>query len=905
MTIYFGLELDDLVYKGQEETKGGISYLGPKGLLYMLESHLGLTGHPTNNQYLRIEQYRQIIQNYLETYGEAFFESSFEADQFATAAALLDRRDELKIAGWDFSIDENSPQRIQVIAMIEKMLIEEAKEKPSLLDHGFADRFIDVLTNLEKRKHPIKELYLNEPFELLPTHFQQLFKQLEKKDVQIHLLEQPKTVGNNDLSKFKQAILSPSSDKQNLEGDGSLLILEARRETDAAAYLAKLFAKNQQWKPLCLIPDMNRALDNAFIQEGLPSMGILSASQARPSLQILKLITTFLWKPIDPFKILEFVSLSVKPLDDNLAKRIAAQMAHSPGLYSDSWNRTIARYFDELDDRAAADSRIDKGKIRFQYKMWFDRRKYDISKAVPKDEVIEIFTYLAQWAFDEFEVGGSKNTSLNVLSAQAKRITDLLEVLPDSKNFLSHLELERIVRTIYEPSPVTFREREKESLQYVYQPSAILESADEVVWWNFIDNQATQSFSNWYQKELDYLADLKISLQQPHQKNQITIWQRKRPILQAQKRLVLILPDSVDGKEVQPHPLHGDLQAAFSNHESIIFDITSEKGRPNFESHFQMPGSTELEPTKLGAPPPFVKVDAPDLDFREYETFTSLDALFYYPYQWVFKYKINLYKSSILSILPDSTLMGNLAHRFFELLFKEDIHDWNQQQIWDWVDQEKGKLFAREGAVLLMYGREPERQSFINKIKYAAWSLVSLIQNNGWKVIGSEKDLEGTFEGKEIRAKADLVLQRGEELAVVDLKWRGLNRRKSIIKNEEDLQLVTYSRLLTDDDTWAHTAYFIIEEGKMIARNNLAFEEATAVAPDADYKEVNNRIWDKMLKTYRWRVEQLKKGEVEIRTEHTLLDLEDAYHGKLIELLEMKNENSYFDDYKTLISLIE
>ena len=112
-------------------------------------------------------------------------------------------------------------------------------------------------------------------------------------------------------------------------------------------------------------------------------------------------------------------------------------------------------------------------------------------------------------------------------------------------------------------------------------------------------------------------------------------------------------------------------------------------------------------------------------------------------------------------------------------------------------------------------------------------------------------------------------------------------------------------RLLTADDTWAHTAYFIIEEGKMIARNNLAFEEATAVAPDADYVEVNNRIWEKMLKTYRWRVEQLKKGEVEIRTEHTLLDLEDAYHGKLIDLLEMKNENSYFDDYKTLISLIE
>lgn len=51
---------------------------------------------------------------------------------------------------------------------------------------------------------------------------------------------------------------------------------------------------------------------------------------ARPSLQILKLIPAFLWNPADPFKILEFASLAVKPLEDELSRRIAEQVAENP-----------------------------------------------------------------------------------------------------------------------------------------------------------------------------------------------------------------------------------------------------------------------------------------------------------------------------------------------------------------------------------------------------------------------------------------------------------------------------------------------------------------------------------------------------------------------------------------------
>ena len=97
----------------------------------------------------------------------------------------------------------------------------------------------------------------------------------------------------------------------------------------------------------------------------------------------------------------------------------------------------------------------------------------------------------------------------------------------------------------------------------------------------------------------------------------------------------------------------------------------------------------------------------------------------------------------------------------------------------------------------------------------------------------------------------------------------------------------------------------LIEQGKMIARNNLAFKEALAVNPEADHIEINERIWEKMEATFQWRLQQLQKGAIEVRTKNTSIDLEEMYAGQLMELLEMKQEDAPFDDYRTLINLIE
>jgi hypothetical protein len=287
----------------------------------------------------------------------------------------------------------------------------------------------------------------------------------------------------------------------------------------------------------------------------------------------------------------------------------------------------------------------------------------------------------------------------------------------------------------------------------------------------------------------------------------------------------------------------------------------------------------------------------------EYETPTNLETLCYYPHRWFFRQKLRLFPSSLLSVKSENTLLGSLAHRFFEVLLKTDTSTLNKQSLAQWVEQQAQILLPREGATLLLYGREPERNSFLNRVKTAAWNLILLLRSNEWTVSNTELAIETLIGPLPIKGKADLVLQRGAEQAIVDLKWSGAKRRKELMQNKEDLQLVLYAKMLPPEDSWPHTAYFILDEGKIIARNNLAFKEAVLAGRNQeDHVSDFEAIFQKIQRTYQWRLTQVQNGKIEIRTLRTAQELEAIYEGQLFELLEMKNEDSRWDDYRVLIA---
>ncbi len=899
MTLHFGTDFDGIVAAPPQAAQ---VYFGPQKLLSWLEHRLGLGGYPENTDYLRIELYRQALNAVLEA-GDSesiFYEKSFQADRFATAAALLEWRDELVLAGWDFAASPDLPARLRTFSSVEALFkVKCADPANRVKARGWADRFQEVLTQISGQDLPFEQVFLYEPFSLQTPVIQRFLDILQLKGVGVsEKASEPAAPAHSALGYFQRAILGQTQApfEGTSEQDGSILILKAHRDSDAALVLAQLLRQNPTLQPLLLASELDLSLEQALVQEGLPAMGVLSASSARPSLQVLKLAPAFLWEPVDIIKIMEFVTLPVKPFDDALALEIARVLAEKPGLFSDTWFAAVYGYLDKAEDADTA---------RAQYNFWFERRRYRTETTAPKREAMALYQYLQDWAFDFFEQNGRKNMSLLTLAEQARRIHELLDALPEQR--IGFLELERIVRTIYDPSPVQMLEPAVDSYPYVQKPGAIAAPYNALIWWNCLFENTAPKPDKWQLSERNWLKKNGVALFSPDQQGRLNLLRQQRPILQTGQQLILVVPAQRNGAAAIPSLILGDLEAQFKHHKSFTFSLDEAQDRAKLSQILQTPGLIQLPQRISGRPQPQLHFNqALALKATQYETPTNLESFFYYPHRWFFRQKLRFYPINLLSVNAGPTLLGNLAHRFFEFLLAEgNLDQLDKRGVQQWVDEKAPALLEKEGATLLLYGREPERNAFLNRVKNAAWSLISLLRNNGWSVLHTEHRLEGQFMGIPVHGKADLVLQRGEERAIVDLKWSGAKRRKELIQNGEDLQLVLYAHLLAPAGAWPHTAYFILEDGKMIARNRAAFTDAVVAGKgDEDHAAACAQTLEKMQKTYAWRQAQIQAGVVELRTARTAQELESLYEGQLMELLEMKNEDARWDDYRTLLEFM-
>jgi ATP-dependent helicase/nuclease subunit B len=905
LQIQFGLQLGEEIYP-HAKTELGIRSVNEKGLLQILETQLGLEGRDERVEHLRTEQYRQALKRHLSETSDAFYVASFHADSLGTAETLLAYRDELLLAGWDFLNDANTPNRLKTIALIESDI-----QKNAILLHGFADRWMAVLEALETRQVALDTISVHEPMALLSPHFRRLFQTLTALGVTVQQYQWDfmPSEKDDDLSFFKQSILSNDADASNFKrrafrNDGSIQIWRAERDTDAAIYFAQYLRLRPSYKPLLLLPEKTRLLDNALTAESLASLGLPSVSSARPTLQLLRLVTAFLWEPLDPHKVLEFVTLANKPLNDSLAFLIARLVSQRPGIGGEYWNEQIDSFFNALSQKTDTDAAIVAADMVQQYRFWFERKRHRMNETVSVEEVTEVFAQLQSWASEAFDSSNGKATSLMVLAEQAQRIQDFLMTLPLENEQLTHLELERIVRTIYEPAPVQPSPREVNSLDFIAKTAAICAKVPHLVWWNFVETESNTFFSRWYQDEIRYLSDLKIELQSPQNENALQVWQRQLPIFCSAEQLTLCIPKAINGEETKMHPLMSNLEACFDELEGNMTHIGIFQSDVPLQVA-QMPQFVSLEPKPLACAEAILLLDRENLAKRETETPTSIEKLFYYPHQWLLQHRARLSAAPIFDVASGVRLQGNLAHLIFEYIFKQDFKNWQRADCDKQIETFARNLFRQEGATMLMYGEEPTRVRFLRQVKQAVWSLLTLVRDNGWQVTATEEAVKGAFDGvTQVNGKVDLLLEKAGEKAVVDIKLGGNSRRLDMIKNGEDLQLILYAQFTTPPEEWAHTAYFIIENARLIARNTLAFKEVVAIFPDEHHATAYQRIWEKMQATYRWRKKQLKLGQVEIRIKETINALEEAYaNDDLIPLLEMKRSGDAYDNYHVLLGV--
>ena len=259
-----------------ERSYENVFHGGPETLLNWLETQLGLpaTGF---HQADRITEYASA----LDKLEESLIAESMTADRWATASELLNRRDELLMAGWDEKDADALPIVVRELAR--------TAEGKKFVFPSQAERLQRVIAALEVGQ-------------TLPEHCCHLFDTVDKWPVQWRLVferltvtaatvQPPQGPAGSTLLTAQSALMGEELVDAQL--DQTFRYTQARSQSAAVEFIAATLSESPDKLATTVIycedDDLAVRLDACLNRIGLPTTGASVWSRAHPVLQILPL----------------------------------------------------------------------------------------------------------------------------------------------------------------------------------------------------------------------------------------------------------------------------------------------------------------------------------------------------------------------------------------------------------------------------------------------------------------------------------------------------------------------------------------------------------------------------------------------------------------------------------------
>lgn len=885
--ITFGWHLDGPSYP--ESTAVGMLTVGPIGMLSQLCLRLGLTScFPA--QSVRIAEFMSRISEHDD--GQQFYSQSFKTDSWGTAKALLFLRDELVGSGWNPNTElADAPERLKVLAKLAGGDGSAERSRNIVCLGDMINPIFDRLEHIDRI--PIDKIILIDEETLLPPVWQRLFAILREKHVVVEPWIGSVSKGNKTSAKPDGLILRESdisevarmfkgqslanfesidhektieretdidrlrsflhfNKRTQFTGDGSLVILESDDEVQAADYLSRLLATmSKDIDDVVLIRGSSTSfLDQLLSKLNLPVLGGADKSPHRGYMQVLPLALELLWQPFDPQKMVEFLMLPKGPVSPRIASYFIKSLQGYPGIGSSAWTKawddTSSYLLRRALERNGADVKsVDdemlqtsvKEKLQ-QLREWLEPvQLFDARTGVPTSVVIDVCNRVRKHANVRLN---TLSDSLSLIQLQVFAITAVYAetlaatVSASQSETISRSQLLKMIESVMSDgyAPVAPHASPWTPIDH---PGQIVDSADTVIWWGFIDFER-HGFSNpWSQAESDYLSSHGVVLDNPQSfvVREAKSW--ARPIDASVKRLLLVKPRTVAGRTVAAHPFFHEIAAAF--------DATPHAVRSRFikQAHqvYTHP-STELlgkkivsHQVKLRIPPsprPVWNVK-PRTFAARVESATSLERLLGCPMSWLLKYQANLKLGNLLSITSGEQLSGILAHAVLGGVFSDS--NWHVR---DDAERLANRLFdelcPKIAAPLLLPGSSLERQRLKKAIADAAANLSGLIKEAGFSSIVSEIAKDATVDDVALTGRMDLVLKHPDNADyVIDLKWsrRAPHRRRELSEGRS-IQLALYTSLLKrESGVPTSGGYYMIAQRQLFSTSKEPFPPHTFV----------------------------------------------------------------------------
>lgn len=875
MKIRIGLDLD-----GQhgELPRNQLDELttGPLGMLNILETQLGLLGDEPG-QTERVLQYREGLRCLNSP--SRFYSLSFAADELGTAATLLNWRDQWYLHGCSSErmvfLKACSSARLRDMAEVEVVL--EGKLTPCI-----GERLRLVLARMAEVTPRIDSLILCDSPLDWPKAWQDVLVRLPYENQADVSERQAAGLLGEMQSALRRMEQAEKPKPLHWHNDGSLRIVCAETQLLAGRWLGE---KLKESATSCLlVAPRPGLLDDILSANHLPRQGFRELSAFRPALQVVPLALGQLWAPLDFFGLLKFLTHPICPVPGVARTRLAEMLAASPGIGSGpAWEETMGRI-----QSACQETGYDWALARKRIAEWVQHERHDPVLGVPLAIAIDRLSQLVNFFQGKLkDAEGPNRNAFGSGHAQALACQRALKALAlQGETRISRQQLEILVaQATAQGVGNPLLRAGVGAARTVSNPGAAIDPAEEVIWWQ-LEAPTLPGAYPWSDDECLALADAGVQLPPVDHllDREAASW--LRPVFAATRCLTLMLPPPSS----EDHPLWLLIKSLFDkDHLPPVESLESCLSDSSLQGQPWRP---------LPEKKRWWKLPAGSLPKREKESFSSLESFLFNPYQWVLTYPAALRPSSILDVSDGFLLYGSLAHHLVERYVEQDQALSMKDPTFEaWFAPAFDQLIVAEGAVLLMPGRREDLTVFRRQLLNAMRQLRQQFKSAGVVRVESECALEGCFVGGKIAGYGDLLLTRADgSQAIVDMKWAGGKKYPEKLQKNRHLQLAIYGELLRQKTgTWPRLAYFILCSGELVATDRDFFPEARVVWKNKDVEEEGAvHLWERFLKTWKWRRAQLDEGWIEV----VIKEPEESdvpEDGMALELL-----NQDYNDYRAL-----
>ncbi len=774
MRVTFSIDFDGGCWPGAlggEAAAFGEAWIGPGGLLGLLETSLGLRG-PTEAPVLRVAGLIPAVQTI-----EGFWSESAAHNPLAAARTLLAWRDALWMCGW-----RGQPLRPRLEALAQVT----AEAAP-----GFPDRLVAVHGALLERPAEIESLALCEPRDQLAPLWQKVVAALESHGTEISSCAMEPAVALGDLA----AVRARGFDA---EADGSLQLLRPYGPQAAAEEVAVWLAAHDDLAGTVIIGG-DPLLDAALERHGLPTLGASSNAPTSALLQLLPLVLSLGWDPPDPRLALELLTSSLCPLPRAVADRLASALAQWPAVGSPAWDDALQAGLETIEDESQ------RARVATRCAALFEARVTREGR-YPLAEIRRRLELLTGWLSARAETDETASVPWWAATAQSATLLGIVE--RSGLEALLAAQLERFVQAATDSVELPPTRTGQAGLVQVPRPGSIVGPAQRVVWWSFdlgsappIRGLPVSSATR------EALAAEGIAVPDPGLQALAMADRWRRPLAQATEALLLVCPQrSADGEDRYPHPLWDELVGQHGEETLQPLEVES----PIFPS----------EPSKRSlacSPPPAPRRDwqvAPVLlGWRDTESPSGLASLMGCSLQWALRYHARLEKGRSLAIPGAALVLGNLLHETVEavLLQKPESPDAARAAALELFDE----IVASRAATLVLPGAESERQRIRRHAGEAAADLTRLLADARLEVRQAEATLKRPWLEGNIGGRIDLLL--GDPPAVLDLKLGGSKGRRQELEAGTADSLAIYSHLVAGEaGQYPPVGFYILVEQTLL-----------------------------------------------------------------------------------------